>query len=387
MRVLVDAVMMKSPGGIQLRDELVRAIVESAPQNGSVILLVPAGACPLAASDTLRIITVDPPRGYWSGKWRWYNRILPDMAKSCQADIIYSLSGIVSKAMYKSFGIIGTTNNMLPFTPQRLQAYPQISKARLYYALLRHIIVSSLKKADAVVLHSRHALNMIMPYTGDISSKTVVVLTGVPRDMKFDRSASLPSHPYGGVPYFLYLSAIYSYKNHLNLIEAYRQALQEGTALPDLLIAGLPAEKEYLEKILSAIKEKNLENKVKYRGILDRKDIPAWLHYAQVNFLPSTCETGLIVVSEVLGVGGVLACSNLAPMPELASYAAELFDPYSIDSIKQAIVSLSRDPQRREELRNLASKRVAELSWTACGTGIWQAAMKAQTAFLNRKEK
>ncbi|MCI0498758.1 MAG: glycosyltransferase [Planctomycetales bacterium] len=226
---------------------------------------------------------------------------------------------------------------------------------------------------------------MILPYTGDISSKTYVALTGVPRDMGFEPSAFC--HPYNGRPYLLYLSAIYSYKNHLKLIEAYDRMLQEQADIPDLLIAGIPAEKDYLAKILAAIKEKNIGNKVKYLGILDRKDIPAWLHYAQINLLPSTCETGLIVVSEVLGVGGALACSNVAPMPELASYAAELFDPYSIESMRQVILGLIRNPERTQELRQLAAKRIAELSWDACGAALWQAARKARAAFIKRKEK
>lgn len=383
MRVLVDAVMVKSPGGIQLRDELILSMVGCAPEDGSLILLVPQDKCPSITSEKLRVNAAEPPRGYWSGKWRWYNRVLPEMAKAADADVIYSLSGIVSNKMSRSFGIVGTTNNMLPFTPQRLQAYPL--KGRLYYKLLRHIIVSSLKKADTVILHSQHALNMILPYTGDISSKTYVALTGVPRDMGFEPSAFC--HPYNGRPYLLYLSAIYSYKNHLKLIEAYDRMLQEQADIPDLLIAGIPAEKDYLAKILAAIKEKNIGNKVKYLGILDRKDIPAWLHYAQINLLPSTCETGLIVVSEVLGVGGALACSNVAPMPELASYAAELFDPYSIESMRQVILGLIRNPERTQELRQLAAKRIAELSWDACGAALWQAARKARAAFIKRKEK
>jgi len=87
----------------------------------------------------------------------------------------------------------------------------------------------------------------------------------------------------------------------------------------------------------------------------------------------------------VLGVGGALACSDVAPMPELGAYAAEYFDPYSIDSMKQAIVNLSSNPDRRKELRQLGLKRVAELSWDRCGQTIWQAAMQAQQAFQNRK--
>jgi glycosyltransferase involved in cell wall biosynthesis len=386
MRLLIDSVMMASPGGIQLRDELVQSAENSAPEKCSVILLVSSGSCQLMDSDKLRVVSVNPPKGYWGGKWRWYNRILPELAENYGADVLYSLSGIVSKRICKSFGVISTANNMIPFTPERLRAYPLISRARFHYILLRQVLVTSLKRADAVVLHSQHALKMIGQYVKGLSSKSFVVLTGVPRDMKVNRSAP-PSHPYNRVPYFLYLSAIYSYKNHLNLIEAYRQALNEKSLLPDLLMAGLPADNDYLNEILAAITKSGLENKVKYIGVLDRKDIPAWIYYADVNFFSSICETNSIVLAEILGLGGVLACSNVSPMPEVASYAAEFFDPYSITSMKNVILSLYQNQKRREELRSLSLKRAADLSWDACGTRIWQAAFKAHATFLNRKER
>jgi len=386
MRLLIDSVMMGSPGGIQLRDELVQSVEECAPKNCDVVLLVSSGSCRWVDSDKLRVVTVDKPRMGWIGKWNWYNNILPKLANNHGANVLYSLSGIVSKKLCKLFGVVNTANNMIPFTLGRLQTYPAISKARLHYALLRRVLVTSIKMADAVVLHSQHALNMITPYTGDISSKTFVVLTGVPRDMKFDRSAT-PSHPYDGVPYFLYLSAIYSHKNHLRLIEAYRQALDEKSSLPDLLIAGLPADKDYLKKILAMIRKIGLENKVKYIGTLDREDIPAWIYYADVNFFPSICETNSIVLPEILGLGGVLACSGISPMSEVASYAAEFFDPYLIDSMKYVFIKLCHNRKRSDELRYLALKRATELSWNVCGTTIWQAAMKAHAAFLDRKEK
>jgi len=386
MRLLIDSVMMRSPGGIQLRNELVRSVEERAPEDCNVVLLVSSGSCRLVDSDKLRVVAVDPPKGYWVGKWNWYNNILPKLAKNHGANVLYSLSGIVSKKLCESFGVVNTANNMMPFTPEILRTYPLFSKSQLRYTLLRHTLITSIKMADAVVLHSQHALNMITPYTGDISSKSFVVLTGVPRDMKFDRSA-MPPHPYDGVSYFLYLSAIYSYKNHLGLIEAYRQALSEKNTLPDLLIAGLPADKEYLKKILATIREIGLENKVKYIGVLDREDIPAWIYYADVNFFPSICETNSIVLAEILGLGGVLACSSISSMPEVVSYAAEFFDPYSIDSMKHAIIKLCHNRKRCEELRCLALKRATELSWNVCGATIWQAVMKAQAAFLDRKER
>ncbi|MDM8006742.1 MAG: glycosyltransferase family 1 protein [Phycisphaerae bacterium] len=386
MRLLFDTVMMASPGGIQLRDELVRSAHEHAPEHCDVVVLARSGASRWPGSDELNVVAVDPPKGRWVGKWRWYHDILPRLAKVHGADVLYSLSGIVSTGLCRSSGVITTCNNMTPFMPEMLRTYPLISRAGFRYAMLRHVVVKSIRRADAVVLHSQHARTMIERCSGDLSAKALVVLTGVPRDMKLDRSAP-PSHPYNRRPYFFYLTAIYRYKNHLRLIEAYRQALNQQSSLPDFLVAGLPYDRGYLDEIRAAIAKSGLENRVKYIGVLDRADIPAWIYHADVNFFASLCETNSVILAEILGLGGVLACSNVPPMPEIVSYAAELFDPYSAESMKGAMLRLWNDRHRNAELGSLASKRAAELSWDACGRAIWLAAARAHAAFLERTKK
>ena len=317
MHLLIDSVMMNSPGGIQLRDELVKSAAEQAPENCDITVLVSEKACKLVNSGKLRVIPVSPPESHWFGKWKWYHRSLPEIAKQHEADVVYSLgSGIVSRQLCDSFGVVNTVNTMLPFTPLMMQSYPLFSRARFRYVMLRRVIVKSIKMADTVVLHSQHALDMISRYTGDIASKSHVVLTGVPRDMNCKQVAA-SAHPYQGAPYYFYLSAVYSYKNHLRLIEAYRQALSEKRDLPDLLIAGIPADKDYLNTIQAEIKNAGLDNKVKYLGILDRKDIPAWIYHAEVNYFPSVCETNSIVLAEILGLGGALACSGISSIAEV----------------------------------------------------------------------
>lgn len=384
MRLLIDSVPLGSPGAIQLRDELARSIEECAPEGCDAVLLMPPGPCKVTSSSKLRVVTVEKPGGGWIGRWRWYNSLLLKIAKEHRANILYSLSGILSKKLCESLGTVTTVNNMIPFTPEMPRLYQLFSKARLRYALLRRAYVESVRMADAVVLHSSHGLDRLKAYTGDISSKTFVVLTGVPRDLGFNRS-NPPPHPYDGASYFLYFSAIYPYKNHLGLIEAYRRALNSERQFPDLLLAGLPEDKSHLVRILAAIRKSGLEEKVKYIGVLDRKDIQAWLYYADVNFFPSMCETNSVVVAEILGLGGALACSRIAPLSEVTGYAAELFDPYLVDSMTDVIINLSRDPKRRNELRRHALRRARELSWAACGKAIWQAAMKAKATFENRK--
>jgi len=384
MRLLIDSLFLSSPGGIQLKNELTRSIIECAPRDCKVVLLEKEDIAKKSFRDDNSIITCKIPFGGWSGRLRWFARLLPDIAQNYKIDVIYSLSGILSTNICKSFGTVSTVNNMVPFSPEILRLYPILSNERLKYELLRRIYVHSLRMADAIVLHSQNALDMITRYTGNINSKVFPVLTGVPRDIVINE-ANLSPNPYGGVPYLLYFSAIYPYKNHLKLIKAYGRALLLETNLPDLLIIGLPQHRKQVNKILNAIRCLSLEKKVKYIGAIKRDDIAAWLYHAEFNLFPSICETNSVILSEILGVGGVLACSNIMPMTEVVRDTAELFDPYSVDSIAAVIVSLFRNAERRKTLRRLALKRSTELSWNECGNAIWSAAKLAKTALDRRR--
>jgi glycosyltransferase involved in cell wall biosynthesis len=384
MRLLIDAVPLGSPGIIQLRDELAKSVEEFTPAESDVVLLTPPDSCRLVGSKKLQIVTVEKPGGGWVGRWKWYNSLLPKIGKDQGAKIVYSLSGILSKRLCESFGTVTTVNNMLPFAPERRSQYSFFSKARLHYTLLLRAYVASVRMAHAVVLHSRHAQDTISSYTGDISSKTFVALTGAPRDLDANPQHP-PPHPYGKAPYFIYLSVIHPYKNHLKLIEAYRRIYNLERNFPDLLFAGFADDRSHLEKILTSIKAFGMGGKVKYIGVLNREDIPAWLYHSDINIFPSTCETNPVILAEILRLGGVLACSGIPPMSEVAGYAAEFFDPHSVDSMGDILMKLFKDRGRQHELRRLASKRAEELSWSACGEAIWKAAMKAKSDFQSGK--
>ena len=365
MRLLVDSVFATSPGIMRLRDELVRSLLDHTPPHCETLLLTHSHASYNSSnSSKLHVITAKKPKNNWFSRWIWYHKTLPETIKQNQADVVYSLSGILTKGLRESFGLVGTVNNMVPFEANIIGTRSLPSKSWLRNMLLRFIYIRSLKMADAVILHSKHALDTVAEYTGEISSKTIVVLTGVPCDLTFDR-LNPPPHPYKKTSYLLYFSTIQPYKNHLRLIQAYRCALDKQGQIPHLLIAGLPADKSYYKKIQQLIRELNLQEKVEYIGVLNRKDIPAWLYHAHINFFPSCCETNSVVLAEMLGCGAIIACSNIPPMPEVVSYAGEFFNPYLIDSMRDVIINLSRNQLRRNELRRLALRRADELSWDA----------------------
>jgi glycosyltransferase involved in cell wall biosynthesis len=384
VRLLIDTVPGHSPGMQNVVRDLTRAVIERCPPGSSIVLLHPEGRPPPFSSDALELVEAAPPSGRWPALWRWFYQWLPDLAERHGADATYSVGGIIAPALARRCGTIATVNNMLPFNPQLYRQWPSLKPREVSrLTILRHLYVGSLRDADAVLLHSRYALDMLAPHVPHLAQKTQVVHTGVPRTTALDPS-SPPVHPYQGRPYLLYLTTIHWYKNHLSLVDAYRRALAGGAELPDLILAGLPEDPAYLATVLAAIQTAGLGHRIKYIGVVPRRDIAGWMHHATLNLFLSTCETNSVVLAEIFGVHGAMASSNYPPMPEIGGDGIAYFDPLDADSIARTIVRLCNDPAALTRLRERAARRASELSWDACGDALWACARNAKNGFATR---
>jgi glycosyltransferase involved in cell wall biosynthesis len=337
----------------------------------------------LQNADNFTVVYIDKPKWSWAGRWWWYNKTLPRLARFYEADVLYSLSGILTASAMRRVGTVTTVNNMVPFSEGDGTKLPFWSRSRLRYSLLKRLYVRALRSADAVVLHSHHALELVTPHAGDISKKTFVALTGVPSDIRRSANAN-GQHPQEGRPYLLYFSAFYPYKNHLRVMEAYKQGLSLEPNLPDLVLAGMPVDAIYFQEVMKVLEGHNLGKRIRYVGALERAQIPTWISNAEINIFASTCETNPVTLAEILGLGSVLACSSSAPVPEIVGDAGEYFDPKSVDSIAQAIVRVFRDPARQTALRERARNRAKQLSWDECGVQMWRAATTAYAGYRER---
>lgn len=386
IRLLIDAVTIGSPGIFQLKFELLISIIKFRPEFCEIILLQNKLNNPLSFIQGCLIDNIKKPGWGWLGRWFWYQYILPNKIKEHNANVVYSLSGILSKSICSICGTVNTVNNMLPFHKDMINHYFFLSLARLKLLLLQKLYIKSSLLADSIILHSTHALKSISEFTGNLANKAFVVLTGIPGKFVFNRLIR-KKHPYQNKPYFFYLSTIQWYKNHINLIKAYKIAFSKRIELPDLIIAGYPGDKNYIKKIENEIQKNNLNNHIKYIGVLPHEELPAWMYHTVINIFPSLCETNSVIQSEIIGMHGVMACSNLPPMPEVAGNAAEFFNPYDPDSIAKVILQLYNNKNLCKDLRRRAEKRANNLSWDNCGKVIWNAAEMAFEKFQLKSRK
>jgi glycosyltransferase involved in cell wall biosynthesis len=385
LRLVIDSLTMGSPGGLALQRELSAALVRTRPAEASIVLIVPEGS-PIAANQSLELRALRRPGLGW-GRWRWFQSGLPALLRRERADVLFSMSGQLSRRLRDTCGLITTVNNMWPFTPEMVAQTPLLSAMRLKIALQKRAYLWGLRLADSVVLHSRHALDVLSRDDPTLGDKTAVVLTGPPAGARLDDGDQVPPPLRGSKPYFLYLSAMQPYKNHVRLIEGFVMvAAALGERCPDLVIAGLPADAAYVARVVSAIAATGLGERIVYLPSVTREAIPPLIHHAHGNIFPSLCETNSVVQAEILGMRGIMACSNMPPMDEVAGDAALLFDPRDAGAIASALTRLALEPALRDDLRERSRRRARDLSWDQCGVVIWERARLAKQKFDERMD-
>jgi glycosyltransferase involved in cell wall biosynthesis len=372
-----------SEGGCRLRDHLTTAVARTAAAGDELVVLVNQAAPIPRPPAGMRVVECCDLSPGWVARSQWARQQLPALLHDLSADVVFASSGIISSVMKRHAGVVSTVNNMLPFTLNALRECGGLTaRSWLTNQLQKRVFIHSSRVADAMVLHSEHALQQLARFTPGVVDRSFVCLTGVPE--RISKSPQQLAHPYNHRPYFFSFSVVRPYKNYLRLIDAYAQARQRDADLPDLVFAGLPKSPDYVVQMLNRIQQLQLRDHVHYLGSLAIDEIPAWLYHATANYFPSLVETNSVVQSEMLGIGAVQACSDIPPMNEVVSDAAELFDPRDCDSMAQTMIRLARDETRRDELRELSLARAEQLSWDHCGEAIWQAARHAQEKFVAR---
>ena len=96
---------------------------------------------------------------------------------------------------------------------------------------------------------------------------------------------------------------------------------------------------------------------------LDDESLAYFYKNALAFIFPSLYEGFGIPVLESFACGCPLICSNTSSLPEIAGDGAFYFDPYSEESIKNAVLKVLEDVALREDLITKGQERLKQFSW------------------------
>jgi glycosyltransferase involved in cell wall biosynthesis len=174
--------------------------------------------------------------------------------------------------------------------------------------------------------------------------------------------------------FLFYPAQFWAHKNHLRLVEAFRKV---ATQAPDvkLVLTGSPRPvsharrragsagiSDYYQAVMSAIDQFGLNERVLHLGYVGQDDLQAIYKLATALVMPSLFESVSIPIYEAFQAGTPVVASNILAIPEQVGDAGLLFDPESVESIKEAILRILNDPETARQLGRRGRDRMLTMT-------------------------
>ncbi|HMQ06526.1 MAG TPA: glycosyltransferase family 1 protein, partial [Saprospiraceae bacterium] len=290
-----------------------------------------------------------PVLWYW-----WFEKSLPGALKKYQIDVFFSPEMYVSLSTH-------LPTLMYIHDVAFLHYSDHIgSTARKF---LQYFIPRYLEKARKIGSVSQTTKKDIMRFY-DVSEKKIFVAGNGPTpgfskipDYKVVEVKQLISK---GKPFFIYVGAMHPRKNISGIIKAYNRYRELcNHEYRVLVLAGRLAWK--YRHILHEHKKSPFKDDIIFTGHVT--DPSTLMGAADALLYPSLAEGFGIPILEAMSCEVPVITSSLSAMPEIAGDAALLVDPHHIESIANAMLTITNDERLRNDLIEKGKKRVLSFSW------------------------
>lgn len=144
--------------------------------------------------------------------------------------------------------------------------------------------------------------------------------------------------------YFIFCSSWWRNKNHGALMDAFNKFAKQDSEIKLILVG------KHSDFFQSRPIQEFSSDRIIITGFVPNEDLGILLKNALAFIHPSVYEGFGMPIIEAMANGIPVACSNVSSLPEVASSAALLFDPFDVDSITRAMLCLADDPQLRKDL-------------------------------------
>jgi glycosyltransferase involved in cell wall biosynthesis len=299
----------------------------------------------------------------------WFEYSIPHVLKKIRPDLFFSPDGYLSlSTKFKSMHVIHDLN--FEYYPQDLPYFE-----RKYY---KHFFPKYVQKADRIATVSEYTKNDIIKLYSIAKGKIDVVYNGASeafQSLNEDEKQHVREKYSGGKPYFVFVGALHPRKNLVNLFKAFDSFSQSNPSGIKLVIVG--EEMWWTKEIRTAYEQMKRRDEVVFSGRLGFNELTKVVGSALALTYVSYFEGFGIPIMEAFYAGTPVITSNVTSMPEVAGDAALLIDPFSIESISNAMQLISSDEMLRKSLIEKGNERRKLFTWQKSADRLWESIEKA----------
>lgn len=160
--------------------------------------------------------------------------------------------------------------------------------------------------------------------------------------------------------YLIYPANYWKHKNHEMLIKAFEMVLRETNTPFQLVFTGAICERQKFLK--DVVKKMNLDESILFLDYVSNKELASLIKNSISLVFPSLYEGFGMPIIEAMTLGVPVICSNTTSLPEVAGNAAFLFIPQDLGSIKNAIIQIITESDRRKHMIKKGYSRAQKYS-------------------------
>lgn len=319
-------------------------------------------------SDNITPLVTGPQARHPVLFYLWFEHSIPRLLNKLNADLFLSTDGYLSLSTNKkSFVVMHDLN---------FEHYPEYVPfmARKHY---RHYFPKYARKADRIATVSEFSKLDIVEQYRVSPDKIDVVYNGANekfRPLTESEITGVRKKYTKGLPYFIFIGALHPRKNLVNLFKAYDRFCDVCSEKVKLMIVG---EKLYwTREIREAYETMKYKDEVLFSGRLGFEELQNIMGAALALAYVSRFEGFGIPIVEAFYAGIPVITSNITSMPEVAGDAALLADPFSIESISNAMEQMATDVKLRKSLIEKGNERKKLFTWQKSADRLWESIEK-----------
>ena len=237
--------------------------------------------------------------------------------------------------------------------------FPSEYPRQQYY--FRFLVRAMTKRARTVVAVSENTKRDIMKFYGVPSWNIQVIYPGHnPEQFHASIDPSSIVQKYGLKRYFLYVGNHLPHKNLKRLIQAFSHV---HTFIPHQLVIAGKKDVRYSPALEAQCEVGHLHKRVVFLDYFPSHELPGLYAGAEALVFPSLGEGFGLPLVEAMACGVPVITSGASSMLEVVGRAGVLVDPYNIEQIGEAMVTVANDPNIREEMKGNGLSCVGDFTW------------------------
>lgn len=346
--------------------ETLRRITAAHPEHSFYFIFDRPFSEDFVFSDNVTPLRSFPPARHPYLWYAYFEYSIPVLLNRLKADLFISTDGWLSlRTDIKEYDVIHDINfeHHPDFIRPGMLAYYRKFFPQFARKAARIATVSEFSKQD---IHDTYRVE---------TDKIDVVYNGCNQHYKAlneKEQSEIRKHYSRSSEYFLFVSAIHKRKNLANILKAFDDFKEkESNSVKFVVVGNRPAAGAQgdFDAVLASMK--HLDDVI-FLGHLGAEELAKLAGSALALVYASLFEGFGIPILEAFYAETAVITSNVTSMPEVAGNAALLVDPYAVDSIENAMLSIYKDRSLRNQLVERGRQQREKFSWDRTADLLWR---------------